>query len=45
MSVIVLGVDHSAGGREAPLLLYPASDAEHDDTVVLAEILPRGRRS
>jgi hypothetical protein len=45
MSVMVVGVDHSAGAREAPLFVYAARDAEHDDAVVLTEILRRGRRS
>jgi hypothetical protein len=45
MSVMVVGVDHSAGAREGLLLVYAARDAEHDDVVVLPEILPRGRIS
>ena len=45
MSVTVDGVDHSAGTREALLSIYAARDAKHDDAVVLAQIVPRGRRS
>jgi uncharacterized protein YeaO (DUF488 family) len=45
MSVMVVGVDHSAGAREALLFVSAAHDAEHDDAVVLAQILRRGRRS
>ena len=42
---MVVGVYHSAGAREALVFVYAARDAEHDDAVMLAEILRRGRRS
>jgi uncharacterized protein YeaO (DUF488 family) len=45
MRVTIVGVDHSAGSSEALLFVYAARDAKHDDAVVLAEILRRGRRS
>ena len=45
MRVTIVGVDHSAGANEALLFGYASRDAKHDDAVMLAQILRRGRRS
>jgi hypothetical protein len=45
MRVTVVGIDDSAGAREALLFVDAARDARHDDVVVLTEVLRRGRRS